>query len=229
MNIWQRLGFVSKAKANDVVDKLEDPTQITNQVLREFNEKLNEAISATATVQANNLKAQADVEKAKTAVKDWEKRVNGLLDKIDNGDNTPDTAELAKTAAGKYKEAEDSLAKKIGIASHTQLQVDTMSATVEYLQTEIEKSKDKAHDIASRQKVADATLTINKALSASNTDGLNSIMERMEEKVAETEFAGQAYAGIDANSSAASKIDKALGSNAAEDTLAAFRLKRKTN
>lgn len=229
MNIWQRLGFVSKAKANDVVDKLEDPTQITNQVLREFNEKLNEAISATATVQANNLKAQADVEKAKTAVKDWEKRVNGLLDKIDNGDNTPDTAELAKTAAGKYKEAEDSLAKKIGIASHTQLQVDTMSATVEYLQAEIEKSKDKAHDIASRQKVADATLTINKALSASNTDGLNSIMERMEEKVAETEFAGQAYAGIDANSSAASKIDKALGSNVAEDTLAAFRLKRKTN
>jgi len=226
MSIWERLGFVGKAKANTVVDKLEDPTEMTNQVLRDFNQKLNEARNATASVQATNLRAQADVVNAQTAIKDWEKRVNGLLDKIDNRDSTPETAELAKVAAGKYHEAEQSLAKKQAIAKHTQEQVDAISKTVEHLEEAIENAKDKAHDIASRQKVADATLTINKAMSSTNTDGLTAIMDRMDEKVSETEFAGQAWAGAAGNGSAASKIDAVLGSTSADDTLAKFRSRR---
>ena len=228
MSIWSRLGFVGKAKANTIVDSMENATEISNQAVREYNEKLNEAINATASIQATNLRAQADVKTAEIAVTDWEKRVNGLLDKIDGGDNSPETAELAKTAAGKFHEAEQMVIKKVAIAKHTQEQVDAITATVEHLQEEIENAKDKAHDIASRQKVADATLVINKAMSSTNTDGLKAIMERMEEKVSETEFAGQAYAGAAGNGSAASKIDKVLGSTSADDALAAFRAKRAT-
>ena len=226
MSIWTRLGFVSKAKANDAIDKLEDPTQMSNQVLRDFNEKLNEARNALASVQATNLRAQADVQTATTSLGDWEKRVNGLLDKIDGGDATPETATLAKTAAGKYHEAEQSLAKKQGIAQHTQEQVDAMSSTVEHLEESIESAKDQAHDIASRQKVADATLTINKALSSTNTDGLQAILNGMAEKVATKEFAGQAWASTSNGGTAAQKIDKMLGSSSADDTLANFRNKR---
>ena len=226
MSIWSRLGFVAKAKANTIVDSMEDATEISKQALREYNEKLNEAINATASIQATNLRAQADVEVAKTAVADWEKRVNGLLDKIDAGDNSPETAELAKTAAGKFHEAEQSVIKKQGIAKHTQEQVDAITATVDHLQEEIENAKDQAHDIASRQKVADATLVINKAMSSTSTDSLKSMLDNMEEKVQEKEFAGQAYAGAAGNGSAASKIDKVLGSTSADDALAAFRAKR---
>ena len=226
MSIWERLGFVSKAKANSVVDQLENPTEISKQVIREYEEKLNEAISAAASVQATNLQAQTDVVTATNSLKIWEEKVNKLLDKIDNGDTSSEIADISKQAASKYHEAEQNLLKKKEIAKHTTEQVDAITTTIGKLQEEIINVKDKAHDIEARQKVADATLIINKAMSSTNTDGLNAIITRMENKVQKTEFAGQAWADVSGSTTVESKIDKLLNSTTAEDTLAEFRKKR---
>lgn len=64
-------------------------------------------------------------------------------------------------------------------------------------------------------------------MSSTNTDGLLGTLDRMEEKVAATEYRAEAYAGSAANSSAASKIDAIINNTSTDATLAAFRANRK--
>jgi len=226
MGIFNRLGRIFSAKANTVVDEMENPTEISAQIIRELEGKFNVAVNAEAEIKAISLKNGADLEKAKQEVSEWEKRLNGILDKIDKGDNSPTTADLSKTAATKYNEAVANVAKKEQLVAKSAEQVKTMEANVMHIKEAIEAAKDKSKNIEARQKVAEASETINKAMSSTNTDGLMGTLDRMEEKTAATEFRAEAYAGTAANSSAASQIDELIGSTSADDTLAAFRAKR---
>ena len=226
MGILNRLSRIFSAKANTVVDTMENPTEISEQIIRELNEKFNTAVSAEAEIKAISLKNSADLAKAKQEVAEWEKRLNGILDKMDKGDNSTTTADLAKTAAAKYNDAVANVAKREQLVAKSAEQVKTMEANVLHIKEAIESAKDKSKSIEARQKVAEASETINKAMSATNTDGLMGTLDRMEEKVAATEFRAEAYAGSAANSSAASQIDELIGSTSADDTLAAFRAKR---
>jgi phage shock protein A len=226
MGIFNRLSRIFSAKANTAVDTMENPAEISQQIIRELDEKFNTAISAEAEIKAISLKNSADLAKAKQEVVEWEKRLNGILDKIDKGDSSTTTADLAKTAATKYNDAVANVAKKEQLVAKSAEQVKTMEANVHNIQEAIEAAKDKSKNIEARQKVAEASETINKAMSSTNTDGLMGTLDRMEEKVAATEFRAEAYAGSAANSSAASQIDELIGSTSADDTLAAFRAKR---
>lgn len=226
MGIFNRLGRIFSAKANTVVDNLENPTEMSEQIIRELESKFNTAVNAEAEIKAIALKNSADLAKAKQEVIDWDKRLNNTLDKIDAGDNSPETAELSRMAASKYNDAVNNVAKKEQLVAASTEQVKTMEANVNHIKEAIEMAKDKSKNIEARQKVAEASETINKAMSSTNTDGLMGTLDRMEEKVAATEYRAEAYAGSAANSSVASKIDALISNSSADDTLAAFRAKR---
>jgi hypothetical protein len=61
MSILQRIRRIFSAKANKVVDTIENPTEISEQILRELQEKQAVAINATADVKANALKNEAEL------------------------------------------------------------------------------------------------------------------------------------------------------------------------
>ena len=227
MGLLGRIGRIFSAKANTVVDELENPTEISQQIIRDLEEKFQKAVDAEAQVKAINLRNNADLVKAKQDVVEWEKRLNGVLNKIDAGDNSHETVILSETAANKYNDAVNDVTKKEQIVVTSDEQVKIMEANIKHIQEAIESAKNKSKNIEARQKVAEASETINKTLSSTNTDGLIGTLDRMEEKVAQTEYRAEAYAGSSSNSSSASKIDELINSSSTSDTLAAFREKRK--
>jgi phage shock protein A len=226
MSILQRIRRIFSAKANKVVDTIENPTEISEQILRELQEKQAVAINATADVKANALKNEAELAKAKDDVVKWELRVNSMLDKIEKEGSTPELEAFAKSAAEKYNEAVTTVRKRQQLVEVSKQQVSTMETNVAKIREAIESAKDKSKTIAARQKVAEASEIVNKAMSSTNMDGLMGTLERMEEKVEATEFRAEAYAGATDNSTTAQKIDSIIGNTSADDTLAAFRAKR---
>jgi phage shock protein A len=226
MGIIQRIGRLFSAKANKAVDAMENPAEISEQILRELQEKQTIAINATADVKANALKNEAELAKANEDVVKWEQRVNAMLDKIEKEGSTPELEGFAKSAAEKYNEAVATVKKRQQLVEVSKQQVSTMEANVVKIREAIETAKDKSKTIAARQKVAEASETVNKAMSSTNMDGLMGTLDRMEEKVEATEFRAEAYAGVTDNSTTAQKIDAVIGNTSADDTLAAFRAKR---
>jgi phage shock protein A len=226
MSILQRIRRIFSAKANKVVDTIENPTEISEQILRELQEKQTVAINAAADVKANALKNEAELAKAKDDVVKWELRVNSMLDKIEKEGSTLELEAFAKSAAEKYNEAVTTVRKRQQLVEISKQQVSTMETNVSKIREAIESAKDKSKTIAARQKVAEASETVNKAMSSTNMDGLMGTLERMEEKVEATEFRAEAYAGASDNSTTAQKIDSIIGNTSADDTLAAFRAKR---
>jgi phage shock protein A len=223
MGILNRLGRIFKSEANAAIDKAEDATKISEQILRELNEKLEIAIKAEAEVKAIDLKNKSDLLKAKNDLAGWENRLNGILDRIDKGE---DLTELSKNAATHYNECNANVKRLDDIVKISTNQVDTMEKNITHLRDSINSAHDKATNISSRQKVAEATETINKAINSSNIDGLMNTLDRMENKISATEFVAESYASTPTISDE-KKIDDILNKNSIEDTLTAFRNKRK--
>jgi len=228
MGIFQRISRIFSAKANKAVDTIENPAEISEQILRELHDKQTVAINATADIKATALKNEADLAKANEDVIKWEQRVNAMLDKIEKEGSTPELEAFAKSAAEKYNEAIATVKKREQLVSVSKQQVATMETNVAKIREAIETAKDKSKTIAARQKVAEASESVNKAMASTNMDGLMGTLERMEEKVEATEFRAEAYAGATDNSTTAQKIDAMIGNTTADDTLAAFRAKRNT-
>ena len=226
MGLGDRIKRIFKSEANAAVDKLEDPTKISEQILRELNENLAKAIDSEAQVKAIALKNKADLQKNQEAVADWEHKLNGILDKIEKG-TTPDLENLSKIAAQHYNDAVANAGKSEQLVKISDAQVAKMEGNIKTLQSRITEAKDKTKNIQARQEVAKASEVINKSLSSSNTDGLMSTLDRMEESVSKTEFTAEAYAESASNTSDEAKINEVLGSTSADDTLAAFMAKRK--
>jgi len=226
MGLGERLKRLFKSEAHAAVNKLEDPTKISEQVIRELGEKLQEAINAEAQVKAIALKNKSEALKAKSSVEEWSRKVEGMLDKIEKEGSSPELEKLAEIAAGHYDDATKRAAELEKIASISNQQANAMEGTIKTLQTKISEAKDKSKNIEARQQIAEASKTINMAMSSTNTDGLMATLEHMEEKVAKDEFVAEAYANSTGNSSDEAKINEALNSNSASSTLAAFKAKR---
>ena len=164
-----------------------------------------------------------DYFKAKNDVISWETRLNSILDRIDKGE---DLTDLSKTAAEHYNICVSNVKRLEDIVKISNEQVDTMEKNITFLRISIANAKDKATNISSRQKVAEASETINKALNSSNIDGLMNTLDRMEDKVSATEFRAESYSTTPTISDE-KKIDDILNKNSTEDTLVTFRNKRK--
>ena len=226
MGLGDRIKRIFKSEANSAVDKLEDPTKISEQILRELNENLSKAIESEAQVKAIALKNKADLQKNQEAVTDWEHKLNGILDKIEKAGTSPDMENLSKIAAQHYNDAVANAGKSEQLVKISDAQVAKMEGNIKTLQSRITEAKDKTKNIQARQEVAKASEVINKSLSSVNTDGLMSTLDRMEENVSKTEFTAEAYAETASNTSDEAKINEVLGSTSADDTLAAFKAKR---
>lgn len=222
MSLLSRIKRVLFAEANTVVDTMEDATKVSTQALREMNESLSTAINAEAGVKATALRAASDLVKAKQAVTTWENQTMAILKKIKDGDSSDETVRLSKVAAEKYNDALKQVAEKEVLAKMTNSQVEKMDANIQNLRKRIDEAGNQVSNISARQKVAEASLTINKTLSTTNVDGLTSTINRMKEKVDGVEFEAEAFAGSDSVTSDSAKIEKLLDSNSVEDTLAKF-------
>ena len=209
MSLLKRLFRIGAAEANAAVDKLENPTKIAEQVIRELKENLQEALTAEAQIKAIALETRANEKKEREQASQWEEKVVQLMSAKNL---TPEKqTELANSAATTSKTHADAANKYKVDADKQDAALSVMDKKIKSLRDAITEAEHRAQMIKSNEKVADASLAINKALSNIDTDSLMSTLDKMEAKTSATQFLADAYESVDNSSkSTAQEIDDVL-------------------
>ena len=230
MSILSRLFRVGEAKANTVVDKMENPVEMSEQILRELNEQLQKGIESEAEVKAIALGHRAEEKSNLDKSEEWKKKAFMLLDKLDTATTDEEKTnlnKLAETAAQSNKDYQVKAQQAGQNADREEKSLAIMDKKLKDLKDMITKTKNDVEMIKSQQKTAEASEKINKAMSTIDTDGLVQTMTRMKEKVAATEFRAQAYAEVnDQTLSSEQEIDKVLNTDTPSSALDELRKQR---
>ena len=228
MSLIQRLFRIGASNANAVVDKMEDQVKMADQIIRELNENLSEALNAEAQIKATALQTRANEKKERDLATEWEAKTNQLLDAVEQK-KVEDAKgnELAAQSAKTFQDHQNTAAKYGADADKQEAAIAQMDIKVKALRDAITEAKHRAELIKSNTQVADASLAINKAMSNIDTDGLMATLDRMEAKTTATQFLADAHASIqDSTMSTEQEINKVLGASSSNDALEAIRAKR---
>lgn len=228
MGLFTRLGRIFKAEANAAVDTIEDPTKISDQIIRELREHLQEALEAEASVKADALSARSDEMSSRTKAETMTKKAEELLDMIDQGKlDEAKGNELANTAAQEAAKHTKDADTSAALAAKEETALAVMDARIKDIRQQIVDSENTARMLKARAKSAEASEKINKTLSSIDTDGLANTLKRMDEKVTAQEFRSQAYSEInDSTLTKTQEIDKVLATNSSSSALDAIKAKR---
>jgi phage shock protein A len=228
MSIFDRLFRIGKSEANAIVDKIEDPAKMADQILRELRANYEQAVNGEAEIKAQALQHRASYNQAMQKAADWEKKANDLLDKVESKQlDEAKGNELAAKAAEAHEQALKEAAQYGAMADKEEQAVSVMDAKIKQIKEQIGETQNRAAMIKSRQKTAEVSEKMNKTLSSIDTDGLMATLNRMDEKATAQEYRAAAYAQIDdATLTTEQEINKALGTGSSSSALEAIKAKR---
>jgi phage shock protein A len=199
-SILGRIGQLTRANINSLLDKAEDPEKMLDQLVRDYTSSIAEAQDAVAQTIGNVRLAEADHAEDVAAVKEWGAKAIKASQKAD-----------ALRAAGQPAEADKfdnlakvALSKQIGFENEAKAaapQIAAQNATVEQLKTglvnmqgKLGELKTRRDQLVARAKTAEAQAKVQDAVSSINVLDPTSELSRFEEKVRrdEARVAGQA-------------------------------------
>ena len=230
MGLFERIFRIGKSEANAVVDKLEDPIKMADQVLRELKDNYQQAIVGESEVKAAALQHRAEEQKARAKADEWEKKANDLLDLVEEGKLDAEKGNsLASTAAESHDQATKQANEYAAMAQKEEQALAVMETAIQQLKDKIAEAENRTNLLKSRAKTAQVSESINKTLSSVDTDGLMGTLDRMDAKVTAQEFRSQAYAEVrDTTLSSEQEINKILGTSSSS-ALDAIKAKRNAN
>ncbi len=228
MSIFDRLFRIGAAEANAAVNKIEDPSKMAAQILRELRENYQQAIQGEAEIKALALQHRASELQYRNSADDWEKKTNELLDRIDSKQLDEEKGnDLAAKAADAHQTALNQADEFAKMAEKEESAVSVMDLKIKQIKDQIAETESRAQVIESRAKTAEVSEKINKTLSSVDTDGLMATLNRMDQKASAQEFRAAAYAQIDDSTmSTEQEINKALGTGSSSSALEAIKAKR---
>lgn len=226
----ERLARIFKAKANILADKLEDPTEIANQIVRELNENLQKAIEGEAQIKTIVLSNKAKQVEAEQRAASYKDKTNKILDRVEA--KTLDSIhgnELAGESDKLYQSALDEAKRYQTIAEDADKKEKIMAEQVKSIRNSINSAKTKTIEIDARQKAASAMELVNKTLLSVDVNGLTATLDRMDEKAKFTQNKADAYAQIDgATRSTEDEINAAVSGTSTDDALVLFMKENRT-
>jgi phage shock protein A len=228
--LFRRIFRVAQSEAHAVVDKIEDPVKMTEQGIRELRADLAKSIQALAQVKAVTVRLRKDGEDQLRQAQEYERKAMALLQRAQAGDLDMAEAERLATEALNRKQEFEARGKQL-LADYQkqQQQTDALQAKVQKLQATITRYENELVTLRGRAQAAEATKKINKQLSGVDPSGTIAMLEKMKERVNQTEAEAEAYGQIaEATTSIDDQINKVLAEPsraAASDSL--LELKRK--
>ena len=184
MPILEKIRRIFNSNINDLLDRVEDPEKILNQLLEDMQHELKEVkIQVAAAIRdSNRFEAQykENLEKAET----WEKRAIVF---IQNGDDV-----RAKESLRRKRSADDLAA---GFREQFEAQQESVSVLKDGLATleqKIEEAKNKRALLIARQRRAEAERTIHQTVSGLSESSTMYAFDRIQDKVLDAEAEAEA-------------------------------------
>ena len=198
-SILGRIGQLTRANINSMLDKAEDPEKMLDQLVRDYTNSIAEAEDAVAQTIGNLRMAEADHAEDVTAAQEWGSKALAASQKGDSLRSSGQTAEADKFDAL----AKVALSKQISFENEAKTaapMIASQNEVVEKLKTGLINMKSKLSDLQSkrdqlvaRAKTAEAQSTVQDAVKSIDVMDPTSEVGRFEEKVRreEARVAGQ--------------------------------------
>lgn len=229
MGIFNRLFKIGEAEANDMVDKLEDPTKMTEQGIRDMKVDLDNSIKALAEVKALAIRSKNEADQYKQQSTEYEQKAILLLQRAQQGAMPQAEADrLAQVALQKKDECLANLKRAETDRQKFDSSVSKLDANIRKLKDNISMWENEAKTLKARAKVSEATQKVNKQLASIDSSSTVNMLNRMKEKVEQQEALSESYAEIaNENKSADDEIESALDKTSLSSTDALAALKAK--
>jgi phage shock protein A len=220
MNIFQRIFKVGQAETHSIVDKLEDPIKLTEQGIRDLKRDLQAAMSGLAEVKGVSIRLSKEAEDARRQSGEYERKAMLLLQSFKDGKMDQAQAERLATDALVRKDSVGERATRLSKEAEQQQRMATqLQEKVNQLKSAISTYENELITLRARAKTAESTKKINQQLARVDSSSTIAMLERMKQKVEETEALAQAYGEVaDVDTSVDAEINRALAGSQTADT-----------
>ena len=218
MGLFSRFFSWGKSEVHSALDKMEDPIKMTEQGIRDLRKDLTSSINSLAEIKALAIRSKREAFEQKRLAQDYEKKALILLKKAKSGSLDQTEAERLASEALVKKE---SAIKNVVVHEQAQTQhegsVAQMEAQVKKLRTQIESWDNELNTLKARAKVAHSMQRMNQKLAKTDASSTISMLERMRDRVTESEALAESYGDIASEgSSIDQQIDTAISSGSHE-------------
>lgn len=179
MGIFKRISNMTKAKANEILDNIEEPILLCDQKIRDMEVSLKEAQLSSAQVIGNANEIKINMEKAKKDVITWEERVKLS---VSNGND-----DLAKKALVKKMDAEKRYNTLMSSYEVARKQADDLKDRLQKLSQEIQDTREKRDQLEARLKTAEASQKVNEIVANVSSKKNDISLEDIERKISKKE------------------------------------------
>ena len=184
MPIFEKIRRIFNSNINDLLDRVEDPEKILNQLLEDMQHELKEVkIQVAAAIRDAN-KFEAQYKENLESAEKWEKRAIVF---IQNGDDA-----RAKEALRRKRSADDMAAGFREQFEAQQASVSVLKDGLATLEQKIEEAKSKRALLIARQRRAEAERTIHQTVSGISDSSALNAFDRMQDQVLDTEAEAEA-------------------------------------
>lgn len=214
MSLFKRLFRLSKAEANALVDKFEDPIKMTEQGIRDLKKDLQTSMTSLAEVKAISVRTKREADNHRKLAVDYERKAMMLLQKMQAGEM--DQAEAERLATQALNKKEESAAAAIRLTQeaerHEQM-AGQLQANLNKIKSSVDTYQNDLVTLKARAKTAAATKKINQQIAKVDSSGTIAMLEKMKSKVEEDEALALAYGDMaDLDKTVDNEIDAALES-----------------
>ncbi len=218
MPIFEKLRRIFNSNINDLLDRVEDPEKILNQLLEDMQHELKEVkIQVAAAIRDAN-KFEAQYKENLESAEKWEKRAIVF---IQNSDDV-----RAKEALRRKRSADDLAASFREQFEAQQESVSVLKDGLATLVQKIEEAKSKRALLIARQRRAEAERAIHQTVSdISDSSALNAF-NRIQDRVLDTEAEAEAL-GEMRQPSLEEEFDKLDKKDEIDDELAKLKARLK--
>ena len=184
MPIFEKIRRIFNSNINDLLDRVEDPEKILNQLLEDMQHELKEVkIQVAAAIRDAN-KFEAQYKENLESAEKWEKRAIVF---IQNGDDA-----RAKEALRRKRSADDMAASFREQFEAQQGSVSVLKDGLATLEQKIEEAKSKRALLIARQRRAEAERTIHQTVSGISDSSALNAFDRMQDRVLDAEAEAEA-------------------------------------
>jgi phage shock protein A len=230
-SILGRITQMARANINAVLDSVEDPKVMLDQMVRDYTSSIKEAETAVASTIGNLRLLEQDTKDARKAMSDWETKARAASGKADELKKQGNTAEadkfddLARIALSKQIGYESDVANfEPAIKEQTEV-VDKLKAGLAQMHGKLEELKAKRNELANRQKVTQARERVQDMKGAMDAMDPTSELGRYEEMVkkAEARVSGKEELSAESIDARFESLVKAARDDEVEKRLAALK------
>ncbi len=188
--LFQRLNNIFKAKANDALDKAEDPVQMMKLAVAEMEQSIFKSTEALAKAMGNQKNLVKQAEQYKLETESW---LNKATTAIKTGQD-----ELGKKALEKKALAEKQYDQYKALAENSGITVEQLKTQLDRMKAKLEEAKAKESILSAKMSSAKAQKEIAEQLGGINHSPLAEF-NKYEKKILQVESESEAMTELISN------------------------------